>query len=127
MFFDLTRLEMSYHPAYAYALSFKSLKENILVDIGSCCMPYNSSYRVCAAYICIVGTDLRKLVRDGYPPDRVIGFDVRSSKNALQCFTETCLILIHRLLGPGPPSVQVNSQRIPCQVRGRQRLRSGDV
>ena len=46
MFFDLTRLEMSYHPAYAYALSFKSLKENILVDIGSCCMLYNSSYRV---------------------------------------------------------------------------------
>ncbi|THH11013.1 hypothetical protein EW145_g923 [Phellinidium pouzarii] len=71
--FHFTNLFMSTNPIYPTVLAAaKASGDTLFLDLG-CCM----------------GTDVRKLVKDGYPPERVAGCDLR------RAFIDACYTLFN--------------------------------
>lgn len=61
---------------YSHVVEAGKKGDTIFLDIG-CCSKCSNNSSPASTHMCAVGTDLRKLVLDGYPAINVVGSDIR--------------------------------------------------
>ena len=123
--FASAKVQISRASAYPRVLDLvKSRPDTIFLDVGCCCMNQSISRSFLNNLICpkIVGTELRKVIHDGWPVSQTIATDLEAGMTL--SWRPNSSLGIHilsydRILGPGTQTIQNLTRDIPCKVLGR--------